>query len=263
MTVPGVASDLLKLLGLTLVFLWLLSPRLGLPTFAEAPKSEGVSYAEAAQAVKKVLDNVKQQVQVPAPDWATKEELDWSQEDIQAHHTALHRSLSPKLLHSMREVAFHASLSYFPWTLPSQQRDDLFARMRSRLAREAEECAVAAPTFRVYVNLLAARWSSLQALPTYDAKQGFVFLRNIHVTPIEGGMPLLTTLLRNEHSAMCIDEDFAHVPTTRYDTVWLTSDELPSGVILQGDEARCAQHFDDVFRGLWPCRVEQRIPKNQ
>lgn len=88
-----------------------------------------------------------------------------------------------------------------------------------------------------------------------------VFLRNIHVTPVapEGTIP--PHQIKREHSNMCLDPDFGYVPERRYTAVWLTSDELPQGIILEGQEALCAQHFDDVFRGIWPCERVQERPR--
>jgi hypothetical protein len=196
-----------------------------------------------------------------APRWLVQDELDWEKEDLDAYRSSLHRQLSPQLLEAMTSGWFHESLPYAPWTLPRQPRRKLFDSIRAHLVAHVDLCGVAAPSFRVYLNLLAVRWPSVQALSTYDAKNDMVFLRNIHVTPVAPEGEIASSALLQEHSDMCISDEDAYVPQRRYQAVWLTSDEIPQGIVLHGNDALCAQHFNDVFRGMWPCSESQRSPR--
>ncbi len=198
-----------------------------------------------------------------APAWLADEEASWHPEDRASFQASLHRGLSPKALESTTQGHFHASQMYQPWTLPAVVRTPLFSQLKSHLKSHPEDCAVAAPHFRVYVNLIVVRWASLSSLETWDPENEWVFLRNIHVTPLAHEARLPTSELVWEHNNMCPVGTDRYSPTVRHEHVLLTSNELPWGVMLSGDEALCAQHFAEVFQGVWPCNEDTWLPREQ
>lgn len=157
-------------LALLLCFWFVLTPRLHFSAGEEMPR---VTLDQTLDAVMQRQQDEVRNKPAPtyrAPAWMMQDEIDWSEEDRRAYHTSLHRRLSAKLQQSMSEMPFHASLTYTPWALPADARMRLFRGMRQHLRHNPDECAVAAPSFRVYLNIVAVRWSSLQSLPTYDSE---------------------------------------------------------------------------------------------
>lgn len=244
---------------------WFLAGRRSPPTPAFVAEAE-MPYVSIRDAIDHAEEKAWQKRQKreaidrPAP-WMLNDVQDYAEEDKIAYRRSMHRALSPELLKTMTTGWFHASLSYAPWTLPAEPRKSLFRSMRLYLSQNPEVCAVAAPSFRVYVNLVAVRWEALRVLPTFEDEEGIVFLRNIHVTPVSPDALIPPGSLRKESNDMCMDGAQPFTPAVRYNAVYLTSDEIPQGIILSGDEAIYAQHYDDVLRGVWPCSTSQKRPR--